>query len=135
MFGLRVRQRVSLEEAAQHDVPAATVSADWRRGASARALRGISNAAFCYSVGGSLLAQLGVIYFAPLQAVFQTEALTPHDLLSIGALASTVLLLDTARKTLPGLALLHRVGLAHTAAAALPCLVVGGGEKGDKLMV
>lgn len=35
-----------------------------------------SNRMFLWAVGGSLLGQLMVIYFAPLQEVFQTEALS-----------------------------------------------------------
>lgn len=35
-----------------------------------------SNKAFLYSVGGALAGQFAVIYFAPLQRVFQTEALS-----------------------------------------------------------
>ena len=34
-----------------------------------------ANRVFLMAVGGSLLGQLLVIYFPPLQAVFQTEAL------------------------------------------------------------
>lgn len=34
-----------------------------------------SNHFFLYAVGGSLVGQLAVIYFPPLQSVFQTEAL------------------------------------------------------------
>ncbi len=33
------------------------------------------NTAFVWAVGGSLVGQLGVIYFPPLQRIFQTEAL------------------------------------------------------------
>ena len=53
---------------------------------------------FLYAVGGSLIGQLLVIYFPPLQAVFQTEALTSKDLLFLAALASSVLVLDEFRK-------------------------------------
>lgn len=34
-----------------------------------------SNKAFLFSVGGALAGQFAVIYFPPLQRVFQTEAL------------------------------------------------------------
>lgn len=57
-----------------------------------------SNRMFLYSVGGSLLGQLLVVYFPPLQAVFQTEALTGWDLLFLASLCSTVLLVDELRK-------------------------------------
>jgi magnesium-transporting ATPase (P-type) len=35
-----------------------------------------ANTVFLYAVGASLLGQLAVIYFPPLQVVFQTEALS-----------------------------------------------------------
>lgn len=56
------------------------------------------NPAFLYSVGGSILGQLMVIYFPPLQEVFQTESLYFVDLVYIILLSSTVLWLDTLRK-------------------------------------
>lgn len=56
------------------------------------------NPAFVYAVGGSIIGQLAVIYFWPLQKVFQTEALSLWDLLYVLLLSSSVLLLDTLRK-------------------------------------
>lgn len=56
------------------------------------------NPAFLWAVGGSVLGQLMLIYFRPLQEVFQTEALTIGDLLFILMLSSSMLLLDTIRK-------------------------------------
>ena len=56
------------------------------------------NPTFLWAIGGSVLGQLAVIYFPPLQEVFQTESLTYMDLLYIVALSSSVLLLDTLRK-------------------------------------
>ena len=91
-------------------------------------LRLFSNSAFNLSVGCSLLAQLAVIYCAPLQAIFQTEALGARDLVSICALASSVLVLDTLRKTVPGSALLRRVSSGIDAAKQRV-------DKGDDLMV
>lgn len=61
-----------------------------------------SNPAFLWSVGGSILGQLLVIYFPPLQEVFQTEALSWFDLCYIVLLSSNVLLLDTLRKKFCG---------------------------------
>ncbi|XP_039265858.2 calcium-transporting ATPase type 2C member 1-like isoform X2 [Styela clava] len=49
-----------------------------------------TNRVFLFAVGASLLGQMLVIYFPPLQAVFQTEALTIYDILLLLALASTV---------------------------------------------
>ena len=57
-----------------------------------------TNRAFCLAVGGSILGQLFVIYWAPLQAIFQTEALALVDLLKVLAVAATVLVLDVFRK-------------------------------------
>jgi Ca2+-transporting ATPase len=57
-----------------------------------------SNPAFLWAVGGSVIGQLLVIYFRPLQGVFQTEALHFTDLLYIIFLSSGVLILDTIRK-------------------------------------
>eukprot|EP00048_Salpingoeca_helianthica_P003063 m.63464 g.63464 ORF g.63464 m.63464 type:complete len:898 (+) comp12469_c2_seq1:249-2942(+) len=59
-----------------------------------------SNRAFLWAVGGSLLGQLGVIYFPPLQRVFQTEALALTDLVFILLLTSSVFILDETRKFL-----------------------------------
>ncbi|KAF4029202.1 Cation transporting ATPase C-terminal domain [Phytophthora infestans] len=58
----------------------------------------LSNTFFVYAVGASLLGQLLVIYFPPLQATFQTEALTLGDLLYICCIASSVLVFDEIRK-------------------------------------
>jgi len=57
-----------------------------------------SNPAFLWAVGGSIVGQLMVIYWPPLQKVFQTEALSAGDLLYIVFLGSMILLLDTLRK-------------------------------------
>ena len=57
-----------------------------------------SNPAFLWAVGGSILGQLMVVYFPPLQEIFQTEALSFHDMLYILLLSSNVLWLDTLRK-------------------------------------
>lgn len=57
-----------------------------------------SNKPFLVAVGGSLVGQFLVIYFPPLQEIFQTEALTLGDLVYIFFLTSSLLLLDTVRK-------------------------------------
>lgn len=57
-----------------------------------------SNSFFAYAVGASLMGQLLVIYFPPLQATFQTEALPLSDLLYVCAIASSVLVFDECRK-------------------------------------
>uniref|UniRef100_H3GAX1 P-type Ca(2+) transporter n=1 Tax=Phytophthora ramorum TaxID=164328 RepID=H3GAX1_PHYRM len=58
----------------------------------------LSNTVFVYAVGASLLGQLLVIYFPPLQATFQTEALTLGDLVYVCCIASSVLIFDEIRK-------------------------------------
>ena len=57
-----------------------------------------SNTLFNWSVAGSLLGQLMVIYFPWLQDVFQTEALGLYDLVALIGVASTVFWVDEARK-------------------------------------
>ncbi|TNN02003.1 hypothetical protein fugu_009490 [Takifugu bimaculatus] len=49
-----------------------------------------SNRTFCYAVLASIMGQLLVIYFPPLQSVFQTESLSLTDLLFLLALTSSV---------------------------------------------
>ncbi|CAB9523428.1 Calcium-transporting ATPase type 2C member [Seminavis robusta] len=57
-----------------------------------------SNPAFLWAIGGSIVGQFCVIYVPFLQEVFQTEALTLHDLLYIIALSTSILWFDTLRK-------------------------------------
>lgn len=56
------------------------------------------NKMFNYAVAGSLLGQGMVVYFPPLQRVFQTEALGLADWLHLLAVASCVFWADEARK-------------------------------------
>ncbi|XP_038566270.1 calcium-transporting ATPase type 2C member 1 isoform X2 [Micropterus salmoides] len=49
-----------------------------------------SNKTFCYAVLASIMGQLLVIYFPPLQSVFQTESLSIFDLLFLVTLTSSV---------------------------------------------
>lgn len=59
---------------------------------------GDGNVMFTYAVLGSLIGQGLVIYFPPLQAVFQTEALGLWDLCKLFLVASSVLWVDEGRK-------------------------------------
>jgi magnesium-transporting ATPase (P-type) len=68
-----------------------------------------SNTFFLLAVGGSLLGQLAVVYVPPLQAVFQTEALSFADWMYIIGIASTVMWVEEAVKA---------YGRANEAAAA-----------------
>merc|ERR1711988_1037166 len=45
-----------------------------------------ANRLFLYAVGGSLVGQMLVIYWPPMQRVFQTEPLSANDLMFITAL-------------------------------------------------
>lgn len=58
------------------------------------------NKMFNYAVAGSLVGQLMVIYFPPLQSIFQTEALGLMDLVHLIAVASCVFWADEGRKWL-----------------------------------
>ena len=53
---------------------------------------------FLYAVGASLMGQMLVIYFPPLQAVFQTEPLDWTDILLLMCVSSSVLFVDEVRK-------------------------------------
>ena len=57
-----------------------------------------TNKVFLYAIGGSLFGQFLVIYFPPLQAVFQTEALRAWDLIILAGISCTVLIMDEIRK-------------------------------------
>ncbi|KAJ4303743.1 High affinity Ca2+/Mn2+ P-type ATPase-like protein [Kalmusia sp. IMI 367209] len=58
------------------------------------------NKMFNYAVAGSLIGQLMVIYFPPLQSIFQTEALGLVDVIHLIAVASCVFWADEGRKWL-----------------------------------
>ncbi|XP_027474409.1 calcium-transporting ATPase type 2C member 2 isoform X2 [Zalophus californianus] len=58
----------------------------------------LRNPMFLYSVLGSILGQLAVIYIPPLQKVFQTENLGALDLLLLTGLASSVFILSELLK-------------------------------------
>uniref|UniRef100_A0A7E4UZ87 Calcium-transporting ATPase n=1 Tax=Panagrellus redivivus TaxID=6233 RepID=A0A7E4UZ87_PANRE len=58
----------------------------------------VRNKMFCIAVSASLLCQLAVIYFAPLQRIFQTEALSLFDLVFLTALTSTVFIFNESKK-------------------------------------
>ncbi|KAL3858595.1 hypothetical protein ACJMK2_008867 [Sinanodonta woodiana] len=57
-----------------------------------------TNKMFLFAVGGSIIGQLLVIYFPPLQAVFQTEALHLSDFVFLIGLTSSVFLVSEVRK-------------------------------------
>ncbi|XP_068425759.1 calcium-transporting ATPase type 2C member 1 isoform X2 [Clinocottus analis] len=57
-----------------------------------------SNRTFCYAVLASIMGQLLVIYFPPLQKVFQTESLSIFDLLFLVTLTSSVCVVSEAIK-------------------------------------
>ncbi|XP_030605809.1 calcium-transporting ATPase type 2C member 1 [Archocentrus centrarchus] len=49
-----------------------------------------SNRTFCFAVLASIMGQLLVIYFPPLQSIFQTESLSVFDLIFLVSLTSSV---------------------------------------------
>lgn len=53
---------------------------------------------FLVAVGFSLIGQLLVIYFPPLQKVFQTEALTAVDIIFLLCLTSSVFIVSELKK-------------------------------------
>lgn len=57
-----------------------------------------TNKMFLLAVGFSLIGQLLVIYFPPLQMVFQTEALTAYDLIFLILLTSSVFIVSEFKK-------------------------------------
>uniref|UniRef100_A0A7N8YPU6 P-type Ca(2+) transporter n=1 Tax=Mastacembelus armatus TaxID=205130 RepID=A0A7N8YPU6_9TELE len=57
-----------------------------------------SNRTFCYAVLASIMGQLLVIYFPPLQNIFQTESLSIFDLLFLVGLTSSVCMVSEAIK-------------------------------------
>ena len=57
-----------------------------------------SNKAFLLALAFSLVGQMAVLYFPPLQNVFRTVSLSFFDLILVIALSSTMLVLDTVRK-------------------------------------
>uniref|UniRef100_A0A2H6MWF3 Calcium-transporting ATPase n=3 Tax=Micrurus carvalhoi TaxID=3147026 RepID=A0A2H6MWF3_9SAUR len=59
-----------------------------------------SNKMFCYAVLGSIMGQLLVIYFPPLQKVFQTESLSITDLQFLLGLTSSVCIISEVIKKL-----------------------------------
>lgn len=56
------------------------------------------NSMFNLAVAGSLMGQALVVYFPPLQSVFQTEALGLRDLIGLSVMASSVFWVDEGRK-------------------------------------
>ncbi|CAH0730010.1 unnamed protein product, partial [Brenthis ino] len=57
-----------------------------------------SNKMFLIAVTLSLVGQMLVIYFPPLQRIFQTEALTGHDLIFLVCLTSSVFIVSEIKK-------------------------------------
>ncbi|XP_013776848.1 calcium-transporting ATPase type 2C member 1-like [Limulus polyphemus] len=57
-----------------------------------------TNRMFLFAVTGSVIGQLLVIYFPPLQHIFQTEALSASDVLLLVVVASTVFIASELKK-------------------------------------
>ncbi|KAF1963385.1 calcium-transporting P-type ATPase-like protein [Byssothecium circinans] len=73
------------------------------------------NKMFNYAVAGSLIGQLMVIYFPPLQGVFQTEPLSLADIIHLIAVASCVFWVDEGRKYLKRRKALRGMGGGYSA--------------------
>lgn len=76
-----------------------------------------ANRTFLFAVGGSLAGQLLVIYFPPLQEVFQTEALSAGDLVRLIALSSSVWLVNELKVLVLRYGLTDRLGMGTRRAA------------------
>lgn len=79
-----------------------------------------SNKMFNLAVGGSLLAQMFVIYVPFFQSIFQTEALSLYELAKIIMVTSTVFWADEIKKMIrkKGLGITRSAGsyrIVHTA--------------------
>ncbi|RXN32315.1 calcium-transporting ATPase type 2C member 1 isoform X2 [Labeo rohita] len=72
----------------------------WRETRMVHEMGLCSNRMFCYAVLGSIMGQLLVIYFPPLQKVFQTESLSILDLLFLVGLTSSVCVVSEVIKKL-----------------------------------
>lgn len=57
-----------------------------------------TNRMFLLAVAFSIVGQMLVVYFPPLQMVFQTEALTPYDIFFLVSLTSSVLIVSEVKK-------------------------------------
>lgn len=57
-----------------------------------------TNRPFLFAVIGSIVAQMAVIYFYPLQRVFDTEALSAWDIFSLVLISSSVFIVSEIRK-------------------------------------
>ncbi|KAH8378782.1 hypothetical protein KR009_001300, partial [Drosophila setifemur] len=57
-----------------------------------------TNRMFLLAVAFSIVGQMLVVYFPPLQMVFQTEALTPYDIFFLVSLTSSVLVVSEIKK-------------------------------------
>uniref|UniRef100_A0A0K2URG4 Calcium-transporting ATPase n=1 Tax=Lepeophtheirus salmonis TaxID=72036 RepID=A0A0K2URG4_LEPSM len=57
-----------------------------------------TNKYFCTAVAGSIIGQLAVIYFPPLQYIFQTEALSFKDIILLAILSSSVFFISEGKK-------------------------------------
>ncbi|KAG1482508.1 hypothetical protein G6F57_003535 [Rhizopus arrhizus] len=59
-----------------------------------------SNKMFNMAVGGSIVAQMAVVYIPFFQSIFQTESLTLHELIKVILVTSTVFWVDELKKLL-----------------------------------
>jgi Ca2+-transporting ATPase len=67
----------------------------------------LTNQTLVYSITGSVICQLLVVYFPPLQTIFQTEPIRLLDIVFLTLLSSSVLIVDEVFKKIK-LVLSHR---------------------------
>lgn len=70
----------------------------------------LRNRMFCIAVSASLICQLFVIYWSPLQHIFQTEALSLLDIVLLSTMTSSVFIFNETRKYFD----LRRTGVQRT---------------------
>ncbi|PAV57553.1 hypothetical protein WR25_02303 [Diploscapter pachys] len=71
------------------------------------------NRMFCLSVAASLICQLLVIYWAPLQHIFQTESLSIMDLVFLVTITSSVFIFNEIRKVVDMRSNKAETGVTH----------------------
>lgn len=77
----------------------------------------LSNRPFCLAVLFSILGQLLVIYSPPLQYIFQTEALSPGDLVFLLCLTSSIFIVSELKKFAERSLLARRKKLTRSSSA------------------
>jgi Ca2+-transporting ATPase len=83
-----------------------------------------SNKMFNIAVGGSLVAQMFVVYIPFFQSIFQTEALSLYELTKIVMVTSTVFWVDEIKKMVR----YKKLGITRTSASGINYRIVQSDE-------